>query len=982
MRLADDTRGRIPFALLGVLLLVTSATVTTTHLVEPSRPADPAVDRAMREATATTQTALRDAVGAAARDAARNPVTHAAATPFGRVLNDSTTFRDALRLRVYLAASERLAAIRATSDGVVVRARLPAVDSPADLRAAKRRVHLSRSGPNGTALRVRIEGVQLRATDANRPVGEKRVDPTVTVASPVLELHDRVERFETRLDAGLDAPGFERRFTAGIYAVAWARGAAQYRGAPVANVVGNRHVALAANDAALGVQRATLGGADPEGDEALAAGWARALATDLAPGSIPGPVVEETLDRTERGLRRLDEGRREETVTVSPTAAADHALASLNESRVDRVVQRAYAADVRVVSAVSPTGRTVARDPTPGPNWTRVRVTTHTDRTVTPATRADAPGASVPDGWTAFRRYDRRVVARETTTARWRRGEETTTTRTVRTRTTRVSLAVVARHSPASRAPRRGVGGVYERGGALDGPNLLDVPSTALDRLVTARGGPDELARRAVGGTLDESAVRVVGERPAELRQWLRADVLALDRRVRNRSVTVSRADAGTYAVSPPARLANRLRANRTDLLDLPASYDGVAGKARVAVRRAYLDDLLGRLDARAADRAETRADLDESLGEHGSSLGQVRRSLDAATEAPRGRRTDATDGLGGPLAVSVDTAPSSLTLDPVAREKFGGGPGSVTPLDARNVNWVTVPYGAAAGPFADLLAPERRVSLRAAAGTLRASGHVPNGSTDEREALRGAVRDGVDAVRADLVDVLHETDACETSSDCRGVVAAGLSEWKFPAARALALANGSGPERVAAAAPVSATASRRLAATLRTTTHEALRADAARVPESAVSPVAEGNREVLREVAREVATSAGERATDRVLQRTVDRTLDSVPLGIPVAPVPGYWYATLNGWSVSVEGTYERLSVRSRRGVRDTVYVRDGSTVRLDVDDDGSRERLGTAPKVAFEASTTVVVVVPAGVRGVADVDGNRDERSPGYAG
>jgi hypothetical protein len=195
-----------------------------------------------------------------------------------------------------------------------------------------------------------------------------------------------------------------------------------------------------------------------------------------------------------------------------------------------------------------------------------------------------------------------------------------------------------------------------------------------------------------------------------------------------------------------------------------------------------------------------------------------------------------------------------------------------------------------------------------------------------------------------------------------------------------LALANGSAPERVARVAADGPASRRRLAATLRTATREALTADAARPPQHAVRGVADGNRAALQQVTEEVATQAGERATNRVLQRYLNRTLDDVPLGVPVAPVPGYWYATLNGWSVSVEGTYERLAVRSRRGARDTVYVRDGSAVGLDVDDDGDRERLGTAPKLSFEASTTVVVVVPAGPRGIADVDGQRDERSPGY--
>jgi len=98
-----DDRGRVPFALIGVLLLVISATLATT--VDPARPpvdSDSAV--VVDRATATTQTELREAVSAASRDAAADPVVEPADTPVGRVLDDERPFRDALALRIYLRA--------------------------------------------------------------------------------------------------------------------------------------------------------------------------------------------------------------------------------------------------------------------------------------------------------------------------------------------------------------------------------------------------------------------------------------------------------------------------------------------------------------------------------------------------------------------------------------------------------------------------------------------------------------------------------------------------------------------------------------------------------------------------------------------------------------------------------------------------------------------------------------------------------------
>lgn len=81
------------------------------------------------------------------------------------------------------------------------------------------------------------------------------------------------------------------------------------------------------------------------------------------------------------------------------------------------------------------------------------------------------------------------------------------------------------------------------------------------------------------------------------------------------------------------------------------------------------------------------------------------------------------------------------------------------------------------------------------------------------------------------------------------------------------------------------------------------------------------------------------------------------------------------------MRGAYARFSLRTRRGSpgESLRYVRDGSTVRLDVNGDGERERRGYDEQIAFETNTTVVVGVPSG-GGVGDVGGDADERSPGW--
>jgi len=96
-------------------------------------------------------------------------------------------------------------------------------------------------------------------------------------------------------------------------------------------------------------------------------------------------------------------------------------------------------------------------------------------------------------------------------------------------------------------------------------------------------------------------------------------------------------------------------------------------------------------------------------------------------------------------------------------------------------------------------------------------------------------------------------------------------------------------------------------------------------------------------------------------------------------------WVATMNIWAVTVKGTYARFSVTASHGPPGSPgatvrYVREDRDVRLDVDGDGNRERLGSNTRISFRADTGVVVVVPPKPRGVGDKDGNSVETSAGW--
>ncbi|GGM43335.1 hypothetical protein [Haloarcula argentinensis] len=419
----DDTRGRVPFALLGVLLLVSSLTLAPTFVTKPA-PSETAVERALNQATAETQIAVRDGVSTAGQQAAANPVVTPADTATGRVLNDSTAFRDSLRIRAYLRIADRLERVSGRSGDVTVTASLPAVSNVSDLRAAKHRVSVERAGPNKTAMRATVENVTLTVRRNGAVVSTRRVSPTVVVPTQALMLHDQVSTYQTRLNNGLDNPGLSRRMTARLYPIAWARGYAQYGGAGIENVVANRHVSLATNGALLGVQRSTFGRSDPAGRRALTEATAMTGIEDLIRGSQGTAYSTEVLDQAQYKPVSETPPRPKSTAGPSPSDSmtvgvnetADTAFRSVTEpSALNETLEAAYTVEIALETDRHQLGGgPPGTPPTPGTGWTLVA-----DRTTT-ATEAvgNASGRVVtPDGWHTLETFSRTVERQYTRTA-------------------------------------------------------------------------------------------------------------------------------------------------------------------------------------------------------------------------------------------------------------------------------------------------------------------------------------------------------------------------------------------------------------------------------------------------------------------------------------------------------------------------------------------------------------------------------------
>lgn len=991
-----NERARVPFALVGVVLLVGSATLSAG--LGGVAVSEPDTEAAMEEARVALGGDLRDATGEAARVAAANPVTAPANTTLGRALaRTGRPFRASLELRTYLALRERLD--RTRGQGVRVSASLPGLSTAGDLRAALERTSVERVGANGTALRATVENVTLVAKRDGQVVERQRVSPTVEVVSPVLALHERTVRFDRRLDADATAPGLARRATARLYALAWTRGLAQYGGAPIANVVGNRHVAVATNGALLAEQRAVFGTADDAAVRATRTAATRAAGTDLlaaagasgseteallraADGAVPGSTLDPTVAGSAPAVGPDD------TLSVDVNGSADDAFRTFADDGLAEAVDATYRVRarrrVRVTrSETTRSGHTAPR----GENWTLVG---SEETTTLSAVNESAAASGVAAPWHVLSTAAREVTERRTVVRRWRRGNRTVRTTAVVTTTNHVRIVVVGRHD-GGQAPPREVQPIHDRGGALGGPNLGAVAECATTRLVAARGGVDAVARRAVAGTLGGNETTVSGERPARLRPWIYRDLVTLRERVRNVSVAVERGAVGIYTANPAADLATAVRNRRAALLDAPARYDGVADRARIAARAAYLDAVLTELDRRAEHRHDVGDRFASLLANHGLSRDRLAALLDASAEprmAERGARSD----TAGETFV-VEGAPAYLSLSRVRRARTDArGSGSTVPLAARNTNLFTVPYGDVADGVVGHLFGEGHVRLRTAARALQSAERLAAKTDDDRvgarrDRLRAAVLDATDRRRSALRAALSAAGVGETTADRQAVVRAGLSQWERPSSRAVALTNGSAAETVAAVAAErypgavgGPESSDRLRLALRAA---ATTGDG--VPESAVNASVTATKRAVTDVVTEVTARAANRTATTAMERAerrLGRSLARVPSGLPVTPLPSQWYATTNVWLVEARGAYDRFVVRTREGFpgRTLAYVRDGSSVRLDWDADGDAERAGRASEVDLSVETAVVVVVPPGGQGVGDTDGNADERSSGW--
>lgn len=569
LAIAADDRAQIPFAVIGVLLLVTSVSIV---VVLETR-SEPEVDTDAAQAYDRTSSAVRSVVQGATTSALQN----AAAQPV-TVPNSSTTLGQALaagpsggsdpdevfsryvQLRMYLALQERLGHTnQSIRQDTVTRVSMPEYSDPAEaIDALTLQVggeELDYADPGGSdlgrgAVRVTVPDVEIVVEREGTVVGTRTQDYTVTVGSSVFVLHDRTNRYEEALNTDLgDENGFARHLSARLTRMGWQRGHAQANGSPVAEVIGERHLETLANDAAFATQREVYGNTDPYRNRTLTRAYGCMLSKDhhgiyddstggsgdlravtegvdepgfcsgnstiyeRVPGSLENATAPSYTDMAgendflaERGPVDLDE--------ISETAVGNLETNGRVNDAIDCIYTVGVGVENNLTEELSPAAENVE---SPGPGWS-----VRDERVESVASyrihHLESERVLDPDSTASDREYYRYEVTYSADVEReitWENGAQTRSETGGAVLIVDGTFTVTGQHHPDAKVDDLGIEHDYDSGPLGSDSSLYDtnyegVPEDAVEAIF--RGVDDEgTAEHQLRTTIDDRADRITG---------------------------------------------------------------------------------------------------------------------------------------------------------------------------------------------------------------------------------------------------------------------------------------------------------------------------------------------------------------------------------------------------------------------------------------------------------------------------------------
>jgi len=309
--LASDSRGRIPFAMVGVLLLLTSSTVVFYLDTRPEPEPDTNTAIAMDRASASAQTAVSEGVTEAIQEAGAEPINQTTDSPVGRALDDSDVviegeesiyerFGPYVRLRIYLETQRNLQGTTQRIDqNTVSRASLPALSyDEQELETAISKVDLEvgryHDDMESGTVKATVSGINVSVVRNGTVVANRTESVNVTTGTTVFALHERTHTYEKRLNTDFfdtsvaDAKGFSQKFAKRLYPLVWSKAYTE-RMHPNArpdedptaankfafqSLVENHEAETLANGAIYSVQQQVFGSKDPRADDVMETAYA------------------------------------------------------------------------------------------------------------------------------------------------------------------------------------------------------------------------------------------------------------------------------------------------------------------------------------------------------------------------------------------------------------------------------------------------------------------------------------------------------------------------------------------------------------------------------------------------------------------------------------------------------------------------------------------------------------------------------------
>ena len=456
------------------------------------------------------------------------------------------------------------------------------------------------------------------------------------------------------------------------------------------------------------------------------------------------------------------------------------------------------------------------------------------------------------------------------------------------------------------------------------------------DRPIPLAPVADSIAQRALAqwdAELADVAEAAVLQEKHHHRIWL---PVAVDPTLPDRLKSAIAADRLRYAshtrqIDPITALTRgpvpaRQLSQTLPRLDTPVRYTSIGRRATFAVRAAYRQAVLGDLHRRAGRVSEIAATLD-TLG---------------LREPPALR-----DPHSAPDQFELELTPGYLSTGPIRGTHIESVPNTTTvvPLVVRNQNLFTLPHRGLVRSVVDQVAPNRTVDARQAASALEALPPSHPAAPPLYRALAAAMQHPTE-VSTELLASTHG------AVDARSRVHSELATLRL-IEQPTAFADG----RLAARMtddPIDR-------ARLRMAHRRALRDPDARIDATLLDPIARG-----------ITQAVTDTADDRLSAAVVSR----LPAGIPISPTLSPWIATVNLWRIEASGQYLRMTlIDPASGLR---YTRAGQPVRVVADDEV--QTIGHADRLRLSIDTVIAAAVPPGPPGIGDVEGGRDERSPGF--